>query len=482
MFEIPLILSGLNKIKKCPNVLEFEVARDRIVVQPYLITKAFLHSRVEQAIWDYLGSPRDVKSLYSFIRRRARKPAARRRLLERVARLIELRLLVEGGVHHEDMIEAARLKWRDRPTLQRLVIVPTMGCNLRCSYCFTYGNRESGAPRDLAWGDFAKAAGFFFENLRPGTVPLISFFGGEPLLKFDFMKKAVAHISRLERKRLHQTERANIVVFTNATLIDEDVASWFSRNHILVSISLDGPPATHDKCRVYAGGRGSHADSMRGIGFLRRAGVTFSVCITVGRHNIRSLPRDARWLVNNVSRHLIFNIMQGFVSSPNPFAITKEDYPLLQKSLVEAYNYIDRQGTIESKLSGRVGAFMGGEPEMRHCMACGYQIVIEPGGILRACHHLLDTKTPMLKVKDISRLFKSRLWRLWEDRNSLRLLDLKPEGEHPLLDSGGCPLMGLVQDGDMYGCSDLDRLINRIYLERCVQTYYYGKRSGLIRD
>src|SRR4029453_14545447 len=70
-------------------------------------------------------------------------------------------------------------------------------------------------------------------------------------------------------------------VTTNAILIDEEGAGILNAYGVEVSVSLDGPPDIHDRYRVDFKGRGTHADTLRGIACLRAAGVEpglISVC------------------------------------------------------------------------------------------------------------------------------------------------------------------------------------------------------------
>lgn len=101
---------------------------------------------------------------------------------------------------------------------------------------------------------------------------------GEPLaVPPSFYEEAFAHIE--QAGRLHQCAYMHSFQ-TNATLIDERWIDLIRRHDVKLGISVDGPDFIHDRQRVHRDGRGTHAETMRGIKLVRQAGIPFSV-ITV---------------------------------------------------------------------------------------------------------------------------------------------------------------------------------------------------------
>ncbi len=83
---------------------------------------------------------------------------------------------------------------------------------------------------------------------------------------------------------------------TNATLLDEEFAAHLAAYRFLVGVSLDGPAEVHDRFRRDAAGRGSHADVLRGIECLRRAGVEFNALVLVSSANVHRARDVYRYL------------------------------------------------------------------------------------------------------------------------------------------------------------------------------------------
>lgn len=162
--------------------------------------------------------------------------------------------------------------------LANLILVVTDGCNLRCRYCIlggTYPGYKPIRPRDMSW-DTAKSAVDHFIALNRGPVfeamPSrkinISFFGGEPLLKADLIEHVVRYARTQEAPDCGYW--IDFAMTSNLTHLPDGVAAMLIANDIGMQVSLDGPEAVHDACRVNAGGRGSFRLVMRNLAKLRR--------------------------------------------------------------------------------------------------------------------------------------------------------------------------------------------------------------------
>jgi len=149
----------------------------------------------------------------------------------------------------------------------------TSACNLRCVHC--YGTSETPAPGELSTSEALRV----IEEMVACGVEAISFSGGEPLLRKDFIELA-AHAGRQGFK--------SVGVATNGTLIDERMARRLQSTGIDVQVSIDGDSAEiHDAQR---GVPGAFAKALAGIGALREAGCPVSVCTSVTRLNVERIP------------------------------------------------------------------------------------------------------------------------------------------------------------------------------------------------
>lgn len=149
----------------------------------------------------------------------------------------------------------------------------TSACNLRCVHC--YGTSEMPAPGELSTFEALRV----IEEMAACGVEAISFSGGEPLLRKDFIELA-AHAGRQGFK--------SVGVATNGTLIDERMARRLRETGIDVQVSIDGDSAEiHDAQRNVPG---AFAKALAGIRALQEAGCPISVCTSATRLNVERIP------------------------------------------------------------------------------------------------------------------------------------------------------------------------------------------------
>ena len=129
----------------------------------------------------------------------------------------------------------------------QLVLSITENCNMRCEYCgyhsrYEKNYREKEMSLDIAF----KAINHYIQNTIGLSEIIITFYGGEPLLRFDFLQQCVNYA-------LQNSRGQNIKFFiaTNATLLNEETIDFLYENNVLVSVSLDGPRALHDRYRFF---------------------------------------------------------------------------------------------------------------------------------------------------------------------------------------------------------------------------------------
>lgn len=138
---------------------------------------------------------------------------------------------------------------RQGMAITHLDIDLTVACNLACTYCFKDKWKQhmelKTAIDAVIW--LIHASG----NAK--DISLV-FIGGEPLLRFDTIKRLVPFAVR--RARQHH-KRLKMSITTNGTLVSEDILSFFRKWRIGFHTSIDGHPAVQDTHRIYRDGRGS---------------------------------------------------------------------------------------------------------------------------------------------------------------------------------------------------------------------------------
>lgn len=119
--------------------------------------------------------------------------------------------------------------------LDYLILVPTLRCNLSCSYCQV--SRVAESRRGFDWSEDTLAAVLRVIDNLPDTCIKIEFQGGEPTLRPDLIRAVIERCDRFRRKEF--------VICTNLQVVDDEILAIFDRPDVLISTSLDGDFAMH---------------------------------------------------------------------------------------------------------------------------------------------------------------------------------------------------------------------------------------------
>lgn len=147
----------------------------------------------------------------------------------------------------------------------QLILQVTQACNLICYYC-PYANKSvNSLQRDhsgktMTW-EVAKASiDFFFSHSSDSDELAFSFYGGEPLIAFDLIKKCVAYTDELFVDKKHTYSMT-----TNATLFDDEMIEFLVAHNFDITFSIDGPEHIHDINRKKSDGTGSFRTAFQNL-------------------------------------------------------------------------------------------------------------------------------------------------------------------------------------------------------------------------
>lgn len=171
----------------------------------------------------------------------------------------------------------------------------TRECNLSCPVCHL-GSAPTAEDGELS----TEEATDLIDQMATMGVPLISVYGGEPLMRRDFLDLA----SYAHEKRLR------MIFSTNATLITRKTAKKIKNSGITyVGIDLDGlAQQSGNGFDVLEGLKGS----MPAIRRLREAGVGCGVRITVGGFNSAMLPDITEAIEKaGIRRFAVCQVLEG---------------------------------------------------------------------------------------------------------------------------------------------------------------------------
>jgi len=142
----------------------------------------------------------------------------------------------------------------------------TQNCNLRCKYCIYsdfFKEKRNYANVDMKEATAKKAIDYLKLHSINSKKASISFYGGEPLLKFSLLQKSVAYA-----RKIFQKKKINFAMTTNGTLIDKEIAEYLHEQGFSILVSLDGPKDIHDSWRKDINNKGSFERTYRGFKIL----------------------------------------------------------------------------------------------------------------------------------------------------------------------------------------------------------------------
>jgi uncharacterized protein len=135
------------------------------------------------------------------------------------------------------------LKGQRNQKVRFISLVVTSNCNLNCTYCY-----EKHKLRDKRIMDFPLAKEVISHYMKEewSDCVEIDFFGGEPLLGFEFMRDVVDWFHTKSWNKDHR-----FLIGTNGTILNDEIKEWLYKNRgcVNVGLSLDGTREAHNISR-----------------------------------------------------------------------------------------------------------------------------------------------------------------------------------------------------------------------------------------
>lgn len=219
--------------------------------------------------------------------------------------------------------------------LRSLHVILTSQCNLRCAYCYQNAKRS----RRMPWKTLRTALDLILHSERDDV--RIYFSGGEPLLEFPMIRRAVEHV---ENVRPAGT-LVRYYLSTNGTLLTEKIASFLEKHRFHMQLSMDGD-ATAQEMRA----PGTFRALDRKLDRLRKRHPDFFrerlwIAVTVTPASLSHLARSIDYLLAKGVRTL--TIMPSLVSDADwrPDRIDELDAQFA-KILKSGHRHMRKTGTM----------------------------------------------------------------------------------------------------------------------------------------
>ena len=311
--------------------------------------------------------------------------------LEECCREIEA-LKAAGKLFTPDTFQpkADSLKKKTSGVVKALCLHVAHACNLNCSYCFASQGRYHGERALMSYEVGKQALDFLVAHSGGRRNLEVDFFGGEPLLNFDVVKRLVAYARSIEKEK---GKNFRFTLTTNGMNIDDDVIDFCRRECSNVVLSLDGRKEIHDRFRVDYEGKGSFDRIVPKFQRLvaARGGKNYYLRGTFTHANPDFL-KDIETMLDLGFTELR---MEPVVCPENdPSALTKEDLPIVMKQYEELAKLMIRR-----RREGRPFTFYhymidlkGGPCVYKRISGCGSgteYMAVTPTGDLYPCHQFV---------------------------------------------------------------------------------------------
>ena len=298
----------------------------------------------------------------------------------------------EGALFAEDTFApmAGELKARTSGVVKALCLHVAHTCNLNCSYCFASQGRFHGERALMSFETGRRAIDFLIENSGSRRNLEVDFFGGEPLMNWDVVKKIVEYARSVEKEH---GKKFRFTLTTNGMLLNDEVIEYANREMHNVVLSLDGRREIHDRFRRDYAGRGSFDVIVPKFQRLvaARGGKGYYIRGTFTHANPDFLE-DIKVMLD-----LGFNelSMEPVVCAPgDPMALTEEDFPIV----CEQYEKL-AELMLERRKEGRPFTFYhymidleDGPCIYKRISGCGSgteYMAVTPWGDLYPCHQFV---------------------------------------------------------------------------------------------
>ena len=141
--------------------------------------------------------------------------------------------------------------------ISNLILQVTQMCNFRCRYCTFAHNGETTrthTSKSMSFNIAKQSIDLLSTHCADSPDVTIGFYGGEPLLNYDIIKKSVEY-----SKNVIYHKTINFSMTSNFYMVTDDMIDFLSTNEFDLLISLDGPERIQNNHRrLSADGTGTY--------------------------------------------------------------------------------------------------------------------------------------------------------------------------------------------------------------------------------
>ncbi len=307
-----------------------------------------------------------------------------------------------GKLFCEDTFKpmAGALKAKTSGVIKALCLHIAHTCNLNCLYCFASQGKYHGERALMSYEVGKRALDFLVENSGSRRNLEVDFFGGEPLMNFDVVKKLVEYARSIEEEK---NKHFRFTLTTNGVLVDDDVIEFANREMSNVVLSLDGRKEVHDRYRVDYAGNGSWEKIVPKFQkFVKERGDKDYYMRGTFTHANPDFLEDIKTMLDLGFTQL--SMEPVVAAADDPSALTEDDKPIVERQYEELAKLM-----LKRDKEGRPFTFYhymidlkGGPCIYKRISGCGSgteYMAVTPWGDLYPCHQFVGDEK--FKLGDI---------------------------------------------------------------------------------
>ena len=297
-------------------------------------------------------------------------------------------LKTNGKLFTEDKFKALAKEFKKRQSVIKAICLHVAhDCNLACKYCFA-GEGEYHGARGLMSFEVGKAAlDFLVQNSGTRKNLEVDFFGGEPSLNFEVVKKLVEYGRSIEKAA---NKNFRFTYTTNGIILNDEIMDFCNREMSNVVLSLDGRREVNDRMRVFRGGKGSYDNIVPKFQkFAESRGQKDYYIRGTYTHYNTDFASDILHMADLGFKEIS---IEPVVADPSePYALKESDLP----TLLEQYEILAKE-MIRRNKKGEGFTFYhymidldGGPCVVKRVSGCGVgteYMAVTPNGDLYPCH------------------------------------------------------------------------------------------------
>lgn len=313
----------------------------------------------------------------------------------------EINYLVENGMLYSDAEDISYLQYNKDNVVKAMCLHVAHDCDLMCKYCFASQGNFKGERLLMDFETGKKALLYLAQNSGERRNLEVDFFGGEPLMNFETIKKLVEYGRSIEED---YNKNFRFTITTNGVLLDGEKIEFINENMDNVVLSLDGRKEINDKMRMTISGKGSYDVVLPNLKKMvaLREDKEYYVRGTFTSHNL-DFGKDALSFFNEGFKKI--SIEPVVAPEEMDYAIREEHLDAILKEYEEfSKEYIKLRNVDEDFVFFHFKIDLNQGPcAIKRVVGCGAGsefLAITPEGEIYPCHQFVGEKEFLLGTLD----------------------------------------------------------------------------------